>query len=302
MACPFRPGAWLSWPTSWSPRGVVDDINHEGLRILLREEGVSFQRVKTWKASRDPDYATKKARVEHLYAIADGEVIPEPGDPEVVFALTSSDRSTLSPAPGGTGPSAAASTRTRWGNPGPRRRATYARPYGVRHLFAAYDLGSDKLYGHIRKTKNRSKFLEFCRYLRSRYPADVRIALLCDNFAPHLTTKRCRRMADWAGANNVAQPGHRTGCSLANQETMAVASVSRLAAAGSGLRASGCGELGRVCVAGKFSASRVRRPPGARPATNDRASRSGAAGPAVRDWGAGWEQPGALKVTSALVV
>ncbi len=26
--------------------GVVDDISHEGLRVLLREEGVSFQRVK----------------------------------------------------------------------------------------------------------------------------------------------------------------------------------------------------------------------------------------------------------------
>ncbi|GAB2805145.1 hypothetical protein GCM10027073_42080 [Streptomyces chlorus] len=57
--------------------GVVDDISQEGLRLLLREEGVSFQRIKTWKTSRDPDYAAKKARVEHLYAIADGEVIPE---------------------------------------------------------------------------------------------------------------------------------------------------------------------------------------------------------------------------------
>lgn len=46
--------------------GVVDDISHEGLCILLREEGVSFQRLKTWKISRDPDYAAKKARVEHL--------------------------------------------------------------------------------------------------------------------------------------------------------------------------------------------------------------------------------------------
>src|SRR6516164_7003661 len=37
--------------------GVVDDISHEGLRLLLREEGVTFQRLKTWKASADPDYA-----------------------------------------------------------------------------------------------------------------------------------------------------------------------------------------------------------------------------------------------------
>jgi transposase len=40
--------------------GVVDDISHEGLRILLREEGVSFQVIKTWKQSRDPDFELRK--------------------------------------------------------------------------------------------------------------------------------------------------------------------------------------------------------------------------------------------------
>jgi hypothetical protein len=53
--------------------GVVDDISHEGLRSLLREEGVTFQRLKTWKTSKDPQYAEKKARIEQLYAIADRE-------------------------------------------------------------------------------------------------------------------------------------------------------------------------------------------------------------------------------------
>jgi transposase len=67
--------------------GVVDDISHEGLRTLLREEGVSFQRIKTWKASADPHYAARKARIEHLYAIADGEVVPDPGEPEVIFCV-----------------------------------------------------------------------------------------------------------------------------------------------------------------------------------------------------------------------
>ncbi len=57
--------------------GVVDDISHEGLRMLLREEGVTFQRLKTWKASTDPDYATKKARVEHLYTIADRDGVSD---------------------------------------------------------------------------------------------------------------------------------------------------------------------------------------------------------------------------------
>jgi transposase len=47
--------------------GVVDDISHEGLRAMLREQGVTFQRLKTWKTCKDPDYAVRKARVEHLY-------------------------------------------------------------------------------------------------------------------------------------------------------------------------------------------------------------------------------------------
>jgi transposase len=51
--------------------GVVDDISHEGLRLLLREEGVSFQVIKTYKQSNDPDFEAKKNRVLHLYDIAD---------------------------------------------------------------------------------------------------------------------------------------------------------------------------------------------------------------------------------------
>jgi hypothetical protein len=49
-------------------------------------------------------------------------------------------------------------------------RATYTRTAGVRHLFAAYELGGDKLYGHIKPRKTRTRLLEFCRYLRSFYP------------------------------------------------------------------------------------------------------------------------------------
>ena len=66
---------------------MVDDISHEGLRMLLREEGVTFQRLKTWKTCKDPRYREKKARIEHLYAIADREAAPAPGDPQVIFCV-----------------------------------------------------------------------------------------------------------------------------------------------------------------------------------------------------------------------
>src|SRR6516162_1436745 len=69
-------------------------------------------------------------------------------------------------------------------HPSSEGHATYTRTAGVRHLFAAYELGDDELYGHIKPRKNRARFLEFCRYLRSLYPPDVRIAVICDNFSP----------------------------------------------------------------------------------------------------------------------
>ena len=84
--------------------GVVDDISHEGLRALLREEGVSFQVIKTWKASNDPDFEEKKNRILELYAISDGTSQPEDGDPSVVICFDSSARSTCSPIPAGNGP------------------------------------------------------------------------------------------------------------------------------------------------------------------------------------------------------
>jgi transposase len=183
--------------------GVVDDISHEGLRTLLREEGVTFQRIKTWKTSKDPDYAAKKARVEHLYAIADGEVIPDQGEPEVIFCMDEFGPLNLQPRPGRQWAAVSGKSKEPGRAPRPRMRATYTRTQGVRHLLAAYDLREDKLYGHVKPRKTRTRFLEFCRYLRTLYPPGVRIAIICDNFSPHLSTAKDARVGAWAAASNV---------------------------------------------------------------------------------------------------
>ncbi len=183
--------------------GVVDDISHEGLRVLLRAEGVTFQRLKTWKASKDPQYAEKKARVEQLYAIADREAAPGDGDPEVIYCVDEFGPLNLQPRPGRQWAATGGKGKEPGRAPRPRMRATNTRTAGVRHLFAAYELGEDKLYGHIKPRKTRTRFLEFCRYLRSLYPLSTRIAIICDNFSPHLTTPKDTRVGDWAMANNV---------------------------------------------------------------------------------------------------
>src|SRR5207248_1641168 len=138
---------------------------------LLKDEGVSFQAIKTVKQSNDPDYEPKKNRVLELYDIAEGRTQPGPDDPVVVFSMDEFGPLNLLPRPGKQWTPKI--SRQEKGDPTSprrrRRRATYKRTEGVRHLLAALNMNTDKLYGHIKANKKRPAFLAFCRYLRSLY-------------------------------------------------------------------------------------------------------------------------------------
>jgi hypothetical protein len=58
----------------------------------------------------------------------------------------------------------------------------------TRHLLAGYDFPTDRLYGHIKVKEGRAQFLEFILYLRTLHTPHVRIAVVLDNFSPHLST------------------------------------------------------------------------------------------------------------------
>ena len=73
----------------------------------------------------------------------------------------------------------------------------------MRHLLAGYDLSTDRLYGHLTRHKGRTEFLTFVCYLRSLHPPEVRIAIVIDNFSPHLSTTKDQRVGRWAAANNI---------------------------------------------------------------------------------------------------
>jgi len=171
--------------------GVVDDISHEGLRQLLREEDVSFQALRSWKRSNDPDFEAKKNRILELYAIADGLTKPGPEDPSLVVCVDEFGPLNLQPQPGGKAWAPRAKPK--------RIRATYTRPHGVRHLLCALDVGSDLLLGEVSQRKTRVEFLAFCKQVRSRYPRKLRLAFVLDNFSVH----KGEEMRDWAAANNV---------------------------------------------------------------------------------------------------
>jgi transposase len=169
---------------------VVTDISHEGLRQLLREEGVSFQALRTWKRSNDPEFEAKKNRILELYAIADGLAVPGPGDPTVVICVDEFGPLNLQPQPGGKAWAPRAKPR--------RIRATYTRPHGVRHLLCTLDVADDLLTGKVTERKGRVEFLAVCDEIRGRYPLHVRIALVLDNFSPH----KGDEVRAWAAANN----------------------------------------------------------------------------------------------------
>jgi hypothetical protein len=74
----------------------------------------------------------------------------------------------------------------RWRRPDPAAAGDLqATPWGAPPV-AADDLSRDKLYGHIRRRKRRGEFLSFLRYLRRLYPPTIRIAIVLDNYSPHL--------------------------------------------------------------------------------------------------------------------
>jgi len=87
----------------------------------------------------------------------DGTVDAQARDPDVVICVDAFGPLNLQPHPG-------RQWALRGGGgavPRRRRRATYKRPHGVRHLLAAYDLNRDHLYGHIKRRKRRGEFLTF---------------------------------------------------------------------------------------------------------------------------------------------
>ncbi|XVQ09547.1 IS630 family transposase [Spirillospora sp. CA-255316] len=161
--------------------GVVASISRENVRQILRESGIGWQATKTWKASSDPDLIARMAAVLDLYdhPPADGRVV----------CVDESGPLNLQPRPG-----------RAWRPEGApvRRRATFNRYGGVRHMPAALDLATGKMVYRIRRRKRRREFLSFLKVLRARWPAQ-KLYLVLDNFSPH-THPAVRQ---WAAGNDV---------------------------------------------------------------------------------------------------
>jgi transposase len=161
--------------TTWSLTKLRDHlaevhmikVSTETIRQILRQSGISWQATKTWKGSKDPDFAAKMARILDLYdnPPTDGRVI----------CVDEFGPLNLQPRPGrGWFPTKGAT----------RLRATYTRTDGVRHMFAGLDLATGQMFYRFRDRKRWPQFLDFCKQLRRRFPVG-KLYLVCDNYGPH---------------------------------------------------------------------------------------------------------------------
>ena len=135
--------------------GVVEDISTESIRRILDEEGISFQRLKTWKESNDPHYEAKKDLIWTLVHS------PPPG--ARVISVDEFGPITCAPQPG--------RGWARRGHPR-RRRANYQKLQGVRYYLAFYDLATDQLYGRFSRRKRVVDILRLLRAIRRQFPRD----------------------------------------------------------------------------------------------------------------------------------
>jgi transposase len=173
---------------------IVEGISRETLRRILHDGGVSWQATKTWKASNDPDFAAKMARILDLYdhPPADGRVVcvDEFGPLNLLPRKGKTWRPFKTPA---------------------RLRATYTRTQGVRQMFAALDLATGKITYRIRERKRWPQFLDFLKVLRRRWPGQ-HLYLIMDNYGPH---KRPEVLA-WCAANDIELVFTPTNASFLN--------------------------------------------------------------------------------------
>ena len=190
--------------TRWSLRRLaryladqqIVQVSPAHLGRILKAAGLSFQRTRTWKASPDPDYEAKAARVLALYAKA-----PTDG---VVISFDQMGPISLRPMAG-----AGWAPRKR----PERQRATFSRRHGVRYVMGAIDVHADRLRVRLRPRRRGSDNLAFLKQIRGCYPRRLRISWIQDNLSANWTPD----IRAFAEANNIELVATPTYASYLNR-------------------------------------------------------------------------------------
>jgi transposase len=175
--------------TRWSLHKLAEYLRGQGISVspahvsrILAHHGLSFQRTRSWKASPDPEYEQKAARVLALYR--------EPPADGVVISFDEMGPVSLCPHQG------RGWTRRRRPE---RHRATYTRRSGVRYLVGALDVHASYLRARLRPRRDGASTLTFMKTIRLAYPRSTCIYWIQDNLSCHWTPA----IRAWAEESNV---------------------------------------------------------------------------------------------------
>lgn len=163
-------------------RGREISVSPAHLGRILARHGLSFQRTRSWKASPDPEYEAKAARVLALYR--------EPPPDGVVISFDEMGPVSLCPHQG------RGWARRRRPE---RHRATYTRSSGVRYLVGALDVHASYLRARLRPRRDGASTLTFMKTIRLAYPHSKRLYWIQDNLSCHWTPA----IRAWAEESNV---------------------------------------------------------------------------------------------------
>jgi len=117
-----RFGRFGSWPSTVADEKLLPAVTGEWVRRLLRREGLTAQRVRTWKTSNDPAFDRKKTH------------------PEALSVLSAAQRGSVFRRVGPAGVEAL--RRYAWARQKRpcRKRATYRRLKGTEQFLGFYDV------------------------------------------------------------------------------------------------------------------------------------------------------------------
>jgi transposase len=139
---------------------------------VLRKEGISLQRQRSWCVSTDKEFATKAADIVGLYL----------NPPEKALVICVDEKPSIQALERATG-----YVETDNGKIVRGFKSTYKR-HGTLNLFAALQVATGKITSQITETKRREDFLGFMDAIVAETPADKELHVILDNYCTH---KKC---------------------------------------------------------------------------------------------------------------
>ncbi len=145
-------------------------ISHTSVQRIWKEYGLKPHLVRTFKVSKDPDFASKVRDITGLYL----------DPPDKALVLSVDEKSQIQ-----------ALDRTQPGLPMKKGRAgTMTHDYkrnGTTTLFAALDVATGKVIGECLPRHRATEFLRFLKKIDLDTPARLDLHLILDNYSTHKT-------------------------------------------------------------------------------------------------------------------